>query len=30
MAENALTKLPLTGQLGVGAGVAALIAGLFY
>jgi type IV pilus assembly protein PilO len=30
MAENALTRLPLTGQLGVGAGAAAVIAGLFY
>jgi type IV pilus assembly protein PilO len=30
MADNALTRLPLTGQLGVGAAAAAVIAGLFY
>jgi len=30
MADNALTKLPLAGQLGVAAGTAALIGGLFY
>src|SRR3954452_15033343 len=30
MADNALTKLPLGGQLGVAAGTAALIGGLFY
>jgi type IV pilus assembly protein PilO len=30
MAENALTKLPIAGQAGVSAGLAALIAGLFW
>ena len=30
MADNALTKLPLVGQLGVAVGAAALIGGLFY